>query len=195
MLSARDVEDDLAQVQEQPPPLQEPTIIGYTWQWGFVPQAPAQSTPLNAKARSWKPPRALPTPRFEHQIADVVAKLNLALMVESSNVDVHQDSTGRLVTVWIPAHKSERVESVLGLAKEALTSAAEQSTCVYLVGYLDRPFKPVEQGFEVTLAEMQEEDEACWDFFGKGSCARGCSCRWQHSPSTEQVTVLVRYSE
>lgn len=150
----------------------------------------------SARARTKRQTKIVLNPSFNQQVADVVAKLEITLLAtaghESVQIRLQKDGAGFMVILAIKGGDAGLRDSLLRKAQEALCSAAEQSTVVYVVGYQGKAFEPVPRGFQATLAEMRDEASACWDYFGYGECAQGCACRWQHPAVTATVSVVAK---
>lgn len=194
-----------------PPPN---AMLCYAWQWslmhayaaGAALNAPQQAAALSAnraaalmaRNRLQVPTKVLPNPQFEQQVADVMAKLNLALMGSgySDSVDIKKNDESYEIKILLPSGQEQHVkeqheQEILSVAKQSLLWSAEQSSCVWVLGYKSGAFNSIAGGFEVTLAEMQDENRACWDIFERGTCSQGCSCRLQHPVSSIAATVEV----
>jgi hypothetical protein len=148
-------------------------------------------TALRSTAKTWQPLQAW-SQRFDKQVADIKAKVEVAMLCSSCDTDVHiqKESNGYTFYVTLAAQDAERFgDDVLAEAQEALLTASEQSTCVCVMGKEQHPFQALEKGFVSTLAEMQDEATACWDMYTRGTCPHGCACDRQHPRSIAYIVV------
>lgn len=157
-----------------------------------------QRAALSSKARAWVPGAPVevsPACKFRQEATDVV--FSMKARVQCSGVQVNAEAVfegcGWTVTVTVKPQDSWCNEQLLTLAKEALLVAAEQSTCVYVLGHKASAFSASSSclGFSGTLGFMEDESKACWDLYCNGSCARGAQCRWQHPSYTWSVNMVI----
>lgn len=145
---------------------------------------------LGATARMFASPSTSALGSFYKQVDAMVSSMQSAV-----------SSTGLLASIWSTQSadgwavcgrlhaETQYASSLIAIAKSALAKGCEQSASVYMLGYLAKPFTDTVSGFSVTLCGMGDEEAACWDYYSKGTCRRGCACRWTH-PS-DQVTVSI----
>lgn len=169
---------------------------------GEVPAPPAKPPAAkspNARAKVKGQKKNGLNTSFTQQAADVMAKIEIALLAtaghESVQVRLQKESSGYVVTVLIRGGSTDLRDALLSKAQEALFNAAEQSTVVYVLGYQGQACEPLPQGFQATLAEMRDEQKACWDYFSYRECVQGCACRWQHPAVTADITVLAKFAD
>jgi hypothetical protein len=158
--------------------------------------AVAGKTPLRAAAVAWQPrPDDVSTPARELDLSTAKAVENVRLAFEASgttaSLEVIRCGHGWKIFAQRRADFDGPTDSILVIAKVALLRSAEESKGTYVIGYEARPFEVKNGGFSAQLAEMEDESVACWNFYAKGFCYRGCSCRWQHPKRMVTVEVLV----
>mmetsp|Transcript_35432 Transcript_35432/g.56495 ORF Transcript_35432/g.56495 Transcript_35432/m.56495 type:complete len:258 (+) Transcript_35432:62-835(+) len=149
-------------------------------------------TPLRSIANPWQPLQAWQSQRFDKQVADIKAKVEVAMVCSGCDADVHirKESNGYTISVSLSVEDAERFgNDILAEAQEAILTASEQSTCVYVIGKDYYPFQAVSNGFVTTLAEMQDTEAACWDIYSWGTCPHGCACVRQHPRSVAYMMV------
>jgi len=85
-----------------------------------------------------------------------------------------------------------QTELLMTLAQKALQDAADQSKCIYVMGYCGgKPFNMRAQGFEAKLGAMRSASSACWHIYKKGFCRHQESCNKQHPACQVPVRFLV----
>lgn len=156
--------------------------------------SPQRRTALSSKAQAWQPPAPAQNARFNNQAADVMAKLEVALLSGEWDVDVVIKKDGNNFTVSVSMRLEEigNWALVMAEAQEVLLRAAKESSCVYVLGYESQPFQPLENGYNgfiATLAEMRDEAAACWETYAIGSCQSGNGCSREHPPSLAYVIL------
>jgi len=190
--------------QYSPPETHHPTqpLLLSTRPSAEVPAPPAKppvAKAPSARAKVKGQKKHGPNTSFTQQTADVMAKVEIALLAtaghESVQVRLQKEGGGYVVTVSIRGGSADLRDALLSKAQQALFNAAEQSTVVYVLGYQGKAFEPLPQGFQATLAEMRDEQKACWDYFGYGECLQGCACRWQHPAVTANISVLAKFAD
>jgi hypothetical protein len=157
------------------------------------------------------PPPAQPTsvwdgvqPKFRFQFEALLKSTKQALQNSHGVVGVevfeNSSSMGKNMTIVAWAQREELQvqgthEQICKHAKDAINRFSENSQGTYVMGYKYRPFSQTEFGFATTLGGMQDEKQACWDMFTKGSCRREWDCRWQHAACLLPIQVEVRPSQ
>jgi hypothetical protein len=148
----------------------------------------------------WLPPQrtsipAIP-PEVKSQFAEIVVVVQAELMRCTA---VQQVGMLQLGTDWSVVGSCQKVDLVhaqqsLGLVKQAMLSAAEQSNSIYIIGYEASPFYalPTGVGFSAQLAMVEDDASACWDLLATGHCRRGCNCRWQHPKWQVSLNVVMK---
>jgi hypothetical protein len=162
-----------------------------------------QRTALSSKAQSWSPKVQMVNSVFDVQMANIKTNIEMALANNAIMASVQTQKGLSGFTVFISSDQGDKEsETVLCIAQQAILRAlcvaqqqatlraAEQSSCVYLLGYENMPFKRVPKGFIATLAEMGNETMACWDLFARGECASGSECHLGHPAS--QACLMVQ---
>jgi hypothetical protein len=147
---------------------------------------------LCSSPSAWQPLEAWQSQRFDKQVADIKAKVEVAMVCSDYDVDVHirKESNGYIVSVSVAEEDAERFgNDILAEAQETLLTASEQSTCVYVMGEGHQPFQAISNGFVTTLAEIQDKEAACWDIYSGGTCPHGCACIRQHPRSIAYIVV------
>merc|ERR1711959_160374 len=86
-----------------------------------------------------------------------MAKVEIALLASSCNVgvDIQRERSHCNVIASISEEDWHAHDHLLCEAQVALLSAAQESTCVCLLGYSHELFLRVEAGFQATLREIQ----------------------------------------
>jgi len=203
-LSACDSASATEEVVEQPLPLPSPPPES-----GIPPR-----TALRAKAVAYEPstpavdfvpavwrigapdkPETLD--QWQDAAKDIVANMSLALgQVECvSRVDCCKDGMGWHVVAHITAAGLYEFQRIQTVGKESLLQDVEASECIYLLGQSRTPFPPTPAGFCASLASMRSTKKACWDYYNKGLCPRGCECLWEHPALVSTVNLTVDVSE
>lgn len=156
----------------------------------------ALRTALRPTAKAWQPmqgaAQAWQSQRFDKQVADIKAKVEVAMLCSGydAEISIEKESNGYTVSVTMATENAERFgDNLLAEAQQTLLTASQQSSCVCVLGYGRRPFQPLNKGFIATLAEMQDEAMACWDMYAWGSCPYGCACNRQHPRSVAYIVV------
>jgi hypothetical protein len=83
-------------------------------------------------------------------------------------------------------------EALLSLMKNTLLSVNGHG--IYILGYGVNPFVPRPDGFTVVLGDMAAETRACWNFYSKGFCRKGCDCLWEHPQCSTPLNVIIKSS-
>lgn len=129
------------------------------------------------------------------QVESMLATMQSAMasLGLSDSICATQTPTGWHVRVRVPLGAAAQSASLLlSRAKDALLRGAEQSACIYVLGHLAEPFFDTTCGFSATLGGMEDEGAACWDYYDKGFCHRGCFCKWAHARYQATVSVDVQ---
>lgn len=83
-------------------------------------------------------------------------------------------------------------EYLLNVAKSTMLSLSNTEQCVYMLGYAAKPFISKPNGCVVVLGDMAAEAHACWDFYSKGLCRKGCDCKWEHSNCSMPINITIK---
>mmetsp|Transcript_45109 Transcript_45109/g.79377 ORF Transcript_45109/g.79377 Transcript_45109/m.79377 type:complete len:327 (+) Transcript_45109:150-1130(+) len=144
-------------------------------------------TKLNKKAR-----RLCGRLRWQcHEVAAAAEKaMSLCMYIVSAEL-VMERSSWSIIAHIRPEHFHFK-EQVLSAAKQSLLDNAEQSDQVYVLGYRKKPFMTTPLGFFVMLGTMSDPQQACWEYFCNGCCARDEGCSWQHPAFMVTVNVMVK---
>lgn len=132
---------------------------------------------------------------FKLQVADFVS--NVVLAIEQSGacalVEAKKEPS-KCWTIEMTPKADGRVneEYVLSVAKNLLHSQSSTNEGVYMLGYAAKPFMPRSNGCVVVLGDMVAETRACWDFYSKGSCRKGCACKWEHPKCSMPVNIVIK---
>lgn len=152
---------------------------------------------LNSKAKAWVPSASFELLAYRQQFSAVVAAVKETLSYSDHVLDVQAtDGTQDWSLVLkVRVEDFPYTAKVLRTAQDELLRAAEQSHCVYIMGYCTKPFEQTASGFVATFGAMADESSACWDIFSKGFCRRQGQgeCRWQHPMCTAVVEVKVEH--
>jgi hypothetical protein len=132
---------------------------------------------------------------FNLQSADFITSV-LAKLKENphfAKVGATRNKTSKSWTIELTPreHADTYNDYLLTMAKNAFYSTSASSDALYLLGYAAKPFSEVPNGFVAVLGNMMAETRACWDFYSKGICFKGCDCRWEHPNCTVPVRVVV----
>lgn len=182
------------------PQRRRPLGVGAQMRWQGQPTAissadqsvsPQRRTALSSKAQAWQPTPPAQNPRFNNQAADVMAKLEVALLSGEWDLDlvIKKDANNFTVSVAMKEEDVKNWSLVVEEAQEVLLRAAKESSCVYVLGYDNEPFKKLENGFMATLGEMKDEAVACWDTYALGACHQGTACTKAHPQSSACVVL------
>lgn len=169
-----------------------------------VPEVPSRyirkGRRLNAKANAFQPQANINDPMKQHygpRFAEVIIWAK-KIMQDSEHVKcVQVDDTNGWTFILQPRYTAEggqQTEQLIAIAREALLEATSKSKCIYVQGYAGpNPFTMKPQGFETTLAAMENARNACYHVFKKGFCRHGDECTKQHPVCKETVQVIVEH--
>jgi hypothetical protein len=154
----------------------------------------ALRTALRPTAKAWQPMQAeaWQSQRFDKQVADIKAKVEVAMLCSGYDADISiaKESNGYTISVTMATEDAKLSgDNLLAEAQQTLLTASQESSCVCVLGYGHNPFQALKKGFIATLAEMQDEAAACWDMYAWGSCPYGCACNRQHPRSVAYIVV------
>lgn len=179
---------------------------------------PSAKTRLSSKAALWAPAADSFTPmaevaplgqwrvavpqdpewlrQWQESAASIVWNMSIVIgQLECvSCVDCHRDASTTAWTVSVRC-SAAGFDGVQAAAQESICKDVQRCQCLYLLGYRRAPFQPIPAGFVAVLASMVNTKNACWDYYTKGFCPRGCACQWEHPGLGEQVNVLFDFSE
>jgi len=137
--------------------------------------------------------RVQPTPwELFEEVVDSVRKslLNIDAVVDAEAV---AGARGWTLTVYVrPEELKRRTKDLTEAAQQALLSAAESSTIVYVLGYCARAFVPMPLGFGAALASMPDPERACWNTYSQGFCRTPGNCCFQHPTNQAGVNVMFK---
>jgi len=171
---------------------------------GYVPvKIPVAALPsMMASMAAAKPPLWV-RKEFAEVIAAVKATLERGGLNDedadggcaASEVRVAESGGSWSVTGYFTQDNFTQAGRALMLAQQAMLEAAGDSSSVYVLGYETQAFtlNRLGNGFIGSLAFVQDEKAVCWDLLSRGSCFRGCNCRWQHPewrPTVEVVAIV-----
>lgn len=132
---------------------------------------------------------------FKQDVADIAmaAVATLSGCAYADKVEAFKDQCqGWTVEVAPKEELKPQREHLLQLAKNALFNAAASSKTAYIMGNASKPFVAKSQGFVTMVGDMQDESKACWDFYSKGFCTRGCECKWAHAECLMPINVVIK---
>jgi hypothetical protein len=108
------------------------------------------------------------------------------------------ESTGvwSLVGYCNPEHRNY-AQILLSKAKQALVSAADNSSDVFAIGYDATPVigSQCQICVNMQFALVEDKSKACWDILTKGFCPRGHACRWQHPLWKAPVSIGISFEQ
>jgi len=131
---------------------------------------------------------------FRTQVEAIMAAAQSAMLSMGLLASVCTTPTAGSLSVCarvLPGGASYAIR-LLDSAKCALVKGVEQSTGIYMLGYQTNPFAGDANGFSATLCCVEDESTACWDYYAKGCCQRGCACKWSHAAFQMTLRVEVR---
>lgn len=156
---------------------------------------------LNSKAPAFKPMTQASDdmlPHYKFHIAKVVktAMDTLQKCALASHVQILENPRDCTITLKTKAAGELARANMLAAAKQALSDAAAQSKCIFVMGFAaPDPFTMTPLGFEATLGAMENAKTACWHVFKKGFCRHESGCRMQHAVAKVPVRVVVESAE
>jgi len=132
---------------------------------------------------------------FKLKVADFVS--NVVSAVERTASCAHvaaSKGTSKCWSIELTPKADGRMDAeyLLNLAKNTMLSLSSQGQGVYMLGYAEKPFMPKPSGCVVVLGDMAAETHACWDFYSKGFCRKGCDCKWEHSNCCMAVSIMIK---
>lgn len=166
----------------------------------LVEPPPAPQSRLNSRARLWTPgasaamvPRQLSweEAEFTQKLKGVAAAVH-AVLINCFYVGVVEATESHLgwnIIARLLPRDCHQKETTLTLAKQAIISASEVSSPLYVLGYSARPFVDTVGGFSARFVGVSDEHNACWGLLQQGFCRYGEACRWRHP--TYQTTINV----
>jgi len=112
----------------------------------------------------------------------------------TDTVEAHKDKDcqGWTIEVMPKEELKAHKDYLLSLAKNTLFAATSCSENSYIMSYATQPFVSKADGFVAMIGDMQDEDQACWDFYSQGVCTRGCACHWEHPQCFMPVNIVVK---
>jgi hypothetical protein len=136
---------------------------------------------------------------FMAQVADLVITVTSSLRESphTGEVAAWKSKESKCWTIEVSAKQDSALfrDFLLTVARTALCKATDNSKCLYMMGYTQKPFISKPDGFVVVIGDMQTESRACWDFFTSGICQRDCACRWEHPSCLMPITVLFKAAQ
>lgn len=167
---------------------------------GFVPHSLAGATPLRARASGFMPQcmarNATMNTKLDFGNILAAGLMSMRSSPIVASAEVQEDlGGGCTLTAWLRTDVEDQFTAIKTITKRvqlALLHAAEVSEGSYLIGYEAEPFQPLGLGFSLLLASVADDTVACWDYIGKGICARGCRCRWEHPTAQMKIDIRIR---
>jgi hypothetical protein len=133
---------------------------------------------------------------FKLNVADFVSSVVSAIegIPSCANVEATMKESSQCWTIELTPNADVRVneENLLGMVKSILLSHSRVSKGVYMLGYAAKPFIPRPSGCMVILGDMTVETGACWDFYSKGRCRKGCECKWEHPSCSMPIDIVIK---
>mmetsp|Transcript_56466 Transcript_56466/g.104553 ORF Transcript_56466/g.104553 Transcript_56466/m.104553 type:complete len:300 (+) Transcript_56466:253-1152(+) len=165
-----------------------------------VPVAATYQPKLSAKAKSFTPQTASSQGSISLKKPDDLdckhvvefAREALSRTGYTAMVEMNAGTNGWSVVAWVLPQFLCFVDIILTEAKNALLQGAAESKSIFVIGYDAWPFLQTPYGFSAVLGAMEDERQACWDFFSTGTCSRQGKCRWRHPVCKRPVEVEVR---
>jgi hypothetical protein len=119
---------------------------------------------------------------FKLKVADFVSQVvsEVERTVPCARVEATKKESTKCWTIELTPQADGRMneEYLLSLMKNVLLSRSSNQQDIYMLGYAAKPFVSGSGGFVVVLGDMAAETRACWDFYSKGFCRKGCDCKW-----------------
>eukprot|EP00928_Gymnodinium_smaydae_P019842 TRINITY_DN17638_c0_g7_i1.p1 TRINITY_DN17638_c0_g7~~TRINITY_DN17638_c0_g7_i1.p1 ORF type:complete len:297 (-),score=42.15 TRINITY_DN17638_c0_g7_i1:54-944(-) len=160
--------------------------------------------PLNASAKMWEPSARAPgdaqsqpplPAAVRRQFAGIAAAGLATLRALDAVVltDVKEHPGGWELLAQLKPELCFCAPQVLEQVQQSFLLASNNSSSVYILGYAASPFVPLplDFGCSCSLALVQDENRACWDLLSRGFCARGHTCRWEHSSCLAELSVRI----
>jgi hypothetical protein len=133
---------------------------------------------------------------FKQEVAALVmmvtATLGSCVYADEVQAFENKGCQGWTIEVVPKEEMKQQKEYLESVAQNALFHGTADSNTAYIMGYAAKPFLPKSNGFVTIVGDMQEEDQACWDFYSKGFCTRDCSCRWEHPECLMPVSIVIK---
>jgi hypothetical protein len=133
---------------------------------------------------------------FKLKVADFVTTVASALEDCPScvRVETMRKESSKCWTIELTTKAEGRVneEYLLSVIKSTLLSHSNSSQGVYMLGYAAKPFISRPNGCSVVLGSMAAETRACWDFYSKGLCRKGCACKWEHPDCSMPINIVIK---
>jgi hypothetical protein len=156
---------------------------------------------LNIKAAAFEP-KSLEEPeklqQFQHHFEKVVKMAVKALRGSEviASVGVQQEHREWCITIQVNSDGQMLSQQVLTYAQQELLKATESSKSIFVVGFSSpSAFTRNPQGFQCTLAAMENARHACWHLFKKGFCRHGEECAKQHPACEMPLRVRVETAQ
>jgi hypothetical protein len=133
---------------------------------------------------------------FKLKVADLVSTVASALEKCPSCVCVEtmRKEPSKCWTLELTTKAEGRVneEYLLSVIKSTLLNHSSTSQGVYMLGYAANPFISRPNGCAVVIGNMAAETRACWDFYSKGLCRKGCACKWEHPNCSMPINIVIK---
>jgi hypothetical protein len=133
---------------------------------------------------------------FKQEVADLAMALTVTIesstYTESVEAFKDRDSQGWTIEVTPKEELETCKDHLMAMAKNALFDATSKSSTAYIMGYAAKPFISKSSGSVAVVGDMRDESRACWDFYSKGMCTRGCQCRWEHPECLTPINVVFK---
>lgn len=139
--------------------------------------------------------------RFKQEAANFIMMVTTMLTSAACSAGVQafneiqmfdEDGQGWRIELSIRPEDMCLKDHLLVLAQNVFTEAAKHSQTVYIMGSRAAPFISKSEGFSLSLVEMTDKSQACWDVYMQGACCREQSCRWQHPQCLMPVNVVLK---
>eukprot|EP00929_Paragymnodinium_shiwhaense_P119798 TRINITY_DN91698_c0_g1_i1.p1 TRINITY_DN91698_c0_g1~~TRINITY_DN91698_c0_g1_i1.p1 ORF type:complete len:352 (-),score=65.45 TRINITY_DN91698_c0_g1_i1:361-1284(-) len=172
--------------------------------------APAQLAPtplkLNKEAKAWSPDVATePVSKAANKEANALNR-RLTIVMEAvknvlitclwiANVEVSEDQLGPCLTLRVTPENMERQDTLLMLAKAALSSNITAVDTLHMLGCKADPFVPMPAGMAVKVCSVKDEQKVCWDLLSYGVCRFNEKCHWRHPKCQKRIAVKILLDE
>jgi hypothetical protein len=165
-------------------------------------------TPLTSQAKPFSPVRLACSAVSEDDFVAAASEIGRAVQNSflggdfadrCQAVSVVGDASNQKIVVTIPKEHLNNVtkDEFLSYAARTYVDTVARSEC-------SCPVLPVCQGgalitrsgdsLVATLGAAADKSRACWDFYNKGFCRRGCFCQWEHARWRSRIKVTVERS-
>eukprot|EP00427_Karlodinium_veneficum_P021706 CAMPEP_0169100880 /NCGR_PEP_ID=MMETSP1015-20121227/21328_1 /TAXON_ID=342587 /ORGANISM="Karlodinium micrum, Strain CCMP2283" /LENGTH=448 /DNA_ID=CAMNT_0009161861 /DNA_START=136 /DNA_END=1482 /DNA_ORIENTATION=- len=133
---------------------------------------------------------------FKLKVADFVHQVVSAVETSAScaRVEATKKESSKCWTIELTPKADGRVndEYLLSQVKSIMHTLSNNEQGVYMLGYAANPFVSCSTGCVVVLGDMVAETRACWDFYSKGLCRKGCDCKWEHPNCSMPINIMIK---